>query len=212
MKTNNFLTQQSNQTYYKELLSFIDQQYKTKTIYPNKKDIFNAYNFNQENIKVIIIGQDPYHQYNQANGYAFSCNTNKLPPSLKNIYKELYNDLKIIKTNGNLINWFNQGVILINTILTVEESKPLSHNNNLYDKLFNNFINYINNLDQPIVFLLWGNNAKKYKPLINNKFYILQSSHPSPLSYHKGFYNSKPFSKINNYLKINNIKPIDWSK
>lgn len=199
----------NNSIIINEILSKID--FDNKIIFPNKKDIFNAYKLTPyENIKVVIIGQDPYHNDGQAQGLAFSVPDNfKLPPSLKNIFIELKSDLNIINENGNLEFWAKQGVFLINTILTVEKNKPLSHSKFGWDKLITETIKEINKKDN-VIFLLWGGEAKKYKKYITSNNFIIEDPHPSPLSCYRGFWGSKPFSKINNILDKNNIENINW--
>jgi uracil-DNA glycosylase len=192
-----------------EIISKID--FENKIIYPVKDNIFNAYKLTPyENIKVVIIGQDPYHNEGQAQGLAFSVpNEFKLPPSLRNIYTELSSDLNISNVNGNLEDWAKQGVFLINTILTVEKNTPLAHSKIGWDKFVLDSIKEINKKNN-IIFLLWGGEAKKFKKYISDKNFIIESAHPSPLSCYRGFWGSKPFSKINDILKENKIKLIDW--
>lgn len=192
-----------------EIMSKID--FDNKIIYPEKDNIFNAYKLTPyENIKVVIIGQDPYHNEGQAQGLAFSVPDKfKLPPSLKNIYTELNSDLNISNINGNLEYWAKQGVFLINTILTVEKNTPLSHSKIGWDNFVLDSIKEINKKDK-IIFLLWGGEAKKFKKYISPNNFIIESAHPSPLSCYRGFWGSKPFSKINDILKENEIELIDW--
>lgn len=198
-----------NKEYIDQILSKID--FDKNIIFPKKEDIFNAYKLTPyEDIKVVIIGQDPYHNDGQAQGLAFSVPINfKIPPSLRNIYTELKSDLDIVNVNGDLTNWANEGVFLINTILTVEKNKPLSHVKIGWDKFIIETIKEINKKDK-VIFLLWGGEAKKYKKYINENNFIIESAHPSPLSCYRGFWGSKPFSKINNILKDNKIKTINW--
>ena len=178
--------------------------------------IFNAFKYNDINkIKVVIIGQDPYYNPNQAHGLCFSVQHGiPEPKSLINIYKELYNDLLVNPPmDGNLEGWAEQGVFLLNTILTVEKGKPLSHKNKGWEIFTNRVIEEINNDDSPKVFVLWGNEARKFKYMITNeKHLIIESNHPSPLSAYNGFFGSRPFSKINDFLISNGLEPIDWSK
>ena len=208
------LKDEFNKPYYLNLISFLDKEYMSKTIYPPKKDIYKALNLTSfKDTKVVILGQDPYHEENEAQGLAFSVNENvKIPPSLKNIYKELNNDLNCyIPNNGNLTKWAKQGVLLINDILTVEKHKALSHKDIGWQIFTNKIIQKLNDKNSPIVFILWGNEAiKKEKYLNNPKHLIIKSAHPSPLSANRGFFNSKPFSKTNDFLIKNNLKPIDW--
>lgn len=203
--------------YYIKLEKFLDNEYSLYTIYPKRDDIFNAFKFTDiNNIKVVIIGQDPYHNKNEANGLAFSVNKNiKIPPSLNNIFKEIeieYNSNIYDKYNGDLTYLAKQGVLLINPILTVRENKPLSHDNDIYKNLFIDILYYLNNINKPLVFMLWGNKAKKYKKYLSNKnHFIIETCHPSPLSAYKGhWFNSNMFRKCNEFLKINNLEEIDW--
>ena len=196
-----------------ELEQFISYEYSTHQCFPPKELILHALN-NLNNTKVIIIGQDPYHNHNQAHGLAFSTLDTTIPPSLKNIFKELKNDLNIeIPNHGNLTKWHNQGVLLLNTILTVRKNQPLSHKNKGWEQLTNNIISELSNTKENLVFILWGANAHKTEKLIDtNKHLILKSGHPSPLSANVGkFFNNKHFSKTNQYLIENMITPIDWS-
>ena len=202
--------------YFKELNSFLDKEYSKYTIYPKKEEIFKAFSFfNEKDLKVVIIGQDPYPNKDQANGLAFSVNKGiKLPPSLINIYKEIEIEFNCVMdfNNGDLTYLAKQGVLLLNPILTVKEKEPLSHKNKLYDNLFKDIMKYLDSLDQNIVFLLWGNNAKKYDKLITNKKrLVIKTNHPSPLSANRGgWFNSNCFYNTNKYLENNNILPIYW--
>ena len=185
-----------------------------KKIYPSYENIFRALNLTQfKDVKVVIIGQDPYHGENEANGLAFSISKEvKITPSLRNIFKELKNDLNIDRTNTDLSSWAKQGVLLLNSILTVEKDTPLSHSNIGWQEITNYIIKYISSNKNNVVFILWGNFAKQYKDIIDSsKHLIIESAHPSPLSANRGFFNSKPFSRTNNYLKKNNQSVIDWS-
>lgn len=196
-----------------ELKNFIDTEYSQYQCFPPKHLILHALN-NLNNTKVVIIGQDPYHNDNQAHGLAFSTLDTKIPPSLKNIFKELNTDLNIhIPSHGNLTHWHNQGVLLLNTILTVRKNQPNSHKNKGWEQLTNNIISELNNTKQNLVFILWGSQAHKTEKLIDTtKHLILKSGHPSPLSANQGkWFNNKHFSKTNQYLIDNNITPIDWS-
>lgn len=184
-------------------------------IYPPKEVIFKAIELTTLNsVKVVLLGQDPYHGKGQANGLAFSVNKDvKIPPSLRNIFKELNSDLGIpIPNHGDLTKWSQQGVLLLNCILTVEENKPGSHRGMGWEEYTNEIIKEVSEKKNNIVFILWGKYAQSKIALIDsNKHLILQSPHPSPFSANKGFFNSKPFSKCNQYLKERNIKEIDWS-
>lgn len=210
----NILEDEFNKDYYQTLRNFLITEYKTRTIYPDKYDIFNALHFTSyKDIKVVILGQDPYHGPNQAHGLSFSVNPGiKTPPSLLNIYKELNSDLGCyIPNNGYLKKWADQGVLLLNTALTVRAGQANSHKNIGWEIFTDKIISLINEKEDPVVFLLWGNNAIKKKSLIiNKKHLILTSVHPSPLSASRGFFGSNPFSKINNFLISVNKKPIDW--
>lgn len=184
-----------------------------KIIYPKKENIFRALKLTDYNdVKVVILGQDPYHGENEANGLCFSVNKDvKIPPSLRNIFKELKEDLNIERDNTDLSDWAMQGVLLLNTILTVEKDKPFSHKNLGWNYFTDNIINKINQKKESVIFVLWGNAAREKKKLITNKNHIIiESAHPSPLSYTRGFKNSKPFSKINKILKEQNKKEIKW--
>ena len=196
-----------------ELKNFIDNEYQNHQCFPPKDLILYALT-NLNNTKVIIIGQDPYHNHNQAHGLAFSTLDTKIPPSLKNIFKELNTDLNIqTPSHGNLTHWHTQGVLLLNTILTVRKNEPLSHKNKGWEQYTNNIISELNNTKKNLVFILWGANAHKTEKLIDtNKHLILKSGHPSPLSANQGkWFNNKNFSKTNQYLIENMITPIDWS-
>ncbi|WP_195990319.1 uracil-DNA glycosylase [Clostridium sp. D53t1_180928_C8] len=208
------LENEFSKEYYQTLRQFLIEEYKTKKIYPDKYDIFNALHFTPyKDIKVVILGQDPYHGPGQAHGLSFSVNPGvKTPPSLLNIYKELNSDLDCyIPNNGYLKKWADQGVLLLNTSLTVRAGEANSHKNIGWQVFTDKIISLVNEKDDPVVFLLWGNNAIKKKELITNKKHLILSSvHPSPLSASRGFLGSKPFSKINNFLISVNKDPIDW--
>lgn len=196
------------------VMSKVDKLYTEKDIYPQYENIFRALSLTPFNsVKVVIIGQDPYHGEGEANGLAFSLNEDvKITPSLRNIFKELQNDLNIVRNNKDLSSWAEQGVLLLNSILTVEKDKPLSHKNIGWEDITDNIIKYISDNKKNVVFILWGNNAQKKEKLIDlNKHLVIKSAHPSPLSASRGFFGSKPFSKTNNYLKKNNQSVIDWS-
>lgn len=214
MNWNELFEIESKKEYFKKLMDFIDNEYKTKTIYPKKEDIFKVFELTPlSNVKVVILGQDPYHNKNQATGLAFSVPFGeKIPPSLANIYKEIESDLGILKlNNGDLTSWATQGVFLLNTILTVEENKPLSHKDKGWEIFTDNIIKMINEKQTPVVFILWGAYARAKKSLITNPIHlIIESAHPSPFSARNGFFGSKPFSKTNEFLKKNNIEEIDW--
>jgi uracil-DNA glycosylase len=202
--------------YAKKLNSFLDEEYKNHTIFPPRCLMFNAFNHTDPStIKVVIIGQDPYHEIGQAMGLSFSVPKGiPLPPSLLNIYKEIESDLnkKMDFSNGDLTYLANQGVLLLNARLTVREGEPLSHNIPEYVSFLNDVIEYLNTLNQPIVFMLWGGFAKTFSKSLNNPNHlILTSVHPSPLSANRGgWFGNKHFSKANAYLAKNKIIPIDW--
>ncbi len=199
---------------YQKFWHIIEEEYKNKTIYPPKDYIFNALKLTPyKDVKVVIVGQDPYHGEHEAHGLSFSVQEGiKVPPSLQNIYKELQSDLNIpIRTSGDLTGWARQGVLLLNAVLTVIKDTPASHRNIGWERLTDYIIRLLNEKEQPVVFILWGNFAKAKKELITNpKHYVIMSAHPSPFSANYGFFGSKPFSKTNEFLKKNNIEPINW--
>ena len=201
-------------TGFKKFIKVVNHEYATKTIFPKKGHIFNALKLTPyKNVKVVIVGQDPYHGINEAHGLSFSVQKGiNLPPSLKNIFKEIKDDLGIIEPNcGDLTKWAEEGVLLLNSVLTVEKDKPASHKNLGWERLTDYIIKKVNEKNEPVVFILWGNFARNKKSLINSsKHLIIESAHPSPFSARYGFFGSKPFSKTNEFLKKNNIKPIDW--
>ena len=211
-----YLEEELSQSYMKDLKKkLIECQNKNITVYPEKSKIFNAFHLTPfQKIKVVILGQDPYHGPGQAHGLSFSVPHNiKTPPSLMNIFKELDSDLKveINKTNGNLEHWAKQGVFLLNTTLTVEKSKPMSHKNFGWNIFTDKVIEIINHYRENIVFILWGAHAHSKTHLIDSsKHLILKSVHPSPLSSHRGFFGSRPFSQTNNYLESKEIDRIIW--
>lgn len=211
---NNILGDEFEKEYYTKLHIFLVTEYKTKTIFPNMYDIFNALHYTEyQDVKVVILGQDPYHGPNQAHGLSFSVKPGiPTPPSLKNIFKELHSDLGCyIPNNGYLKSWADQGVLLLNTVLTVQAGNANSHKNKGWEIFTDKVISVLNDRKDPIIFILWGNNAISKKKLITNKqHYILQSAHPSPLSANRGFFGSRPFSKTNEILKQLGKKPIDW--
>jgi uracil-DNA glycosylase len=208
------LAEEFDKEYYQNLRLFLVNEYKNNTIYPNMHDIFNALKFTPyKDVKVVILGQDPYHGPNQAYGLAFSVQKGvKTPPSLVNIYKELNDDLGCyIPNNGYLKSWADQGVLLLNTVLTVRSHEANSHRNMGWEIFTNRIISLLNERQEPIVFILWGSPAIAKKNLItNSNHYIITAPHPSPLSAYRGFFGSKPFSKTNDFLKSINIEPINW--
>ncbi len=200
--------------YYLELRQFLKNEYETQVIYPDMYDIFNALKYTSyKDTKVLILGQDPYHGENQAHGLAFSVKPGvRIPPSLLNMYKELHTDLGcFIPNNGYLVPWAEQGVLLLNTALTVRAHQANSHKGKGWEVFTDNIIKLLNLRDEPVIFILWGNNARSKKKLIDtNKHYIIESAHPSPLSASRGFFGSKPFSKTNDILIKLGIDPINW--
>lgn len=199
---------------FKKFLNVVNNEYKTKEIFPPKNYVFNALKLTPySKVKVVIMGQDPYHGVGEAHGLSFSVQDGiKIPPSLKNIYKELNDDLGIQAPNsGNLTKWAEQGVLLLNAVLTVEKDKPASHKDLGWEKLTDYIIKEINLKEEPVVFILWGKFAKEKKKYITNpKHFIIETAHPSPFSASYGFFGSKPFSKTNDFLKSKGIDPIDW--
>lgn len=199
---------------FKKFYKIIENEYNTKTIFPPKDYIFNALKLTPySNTKVVIVGQDPYHGVGEAHGLSFSVQEGiKIPPSLQNIYKELKDDLNIpIHNKGDLTKWGKEGVLMLNAVLTVEKDKPASHRNLGWELLTDYIIKILNQKEEPVVFILWGNFAKeKTKFITNPNHFIITSPHPSPFSARNGFFGSKPFSKTNNFLKSKNLKEIDW--
>lgn len=199
--------------YFKNLLNYINEEYNNKTVYPLKENIFKALEYTDYNdIKVVILGQDPYHGEGEAQGLSFSIpNDIRITPSLRNIFKELKNDLNIERTNTDLSDWAKQGILLLNAILTVCKDTPLSHKDKGWETFTDEIIKKINEREDPVIFILWGNYAGSKKKLITNKnHYIIESAHPSPLSASRGFFDSKPFSKTNNILISINKESIRW--
>lgn len=200
--------------YYLKLREFLKAEYSTRRIYPNMYDIFNSLKFTSySDVKAVIIGQDPYHGAGQAHGLCFSVQKGTaIPPSLQNIYKEIYSDLGIPPANhGYLKKWADSGVLLMNTVLTVREGQANSHRGMGWEIFTDRVIELLNQRDKPIVFLLWGGNAKQKMRLITNPNHlILQAAHPSPLSAYNGFFGCRHFSKANEFLTANGMEPIDW--
>ncbi|KGL40866.1 uracil-DNA glycosylase [Listeria newyorkensis] len=200
--------------YYLKLRAFLKVEYGNQKVYPDMYDIFNALKYTAyQDVKVVILGQDPYHGAGQAHGMSFSVKLGvKTPPSLVNMYKELADDLGlVIPNNGYLLPWAEQGVLLLNTVLTVREGKPNSHANQGWEKLTDTIISLLGQKTEPVVFLLWGNNAKSKQPLLRNPNHlILTSVHPSPLSANRGFMGCRHFSKANHYLTQSGVAPINW--
>lgn len=208
------LDREKEKEYFKELTKFIDAEYATKTIFPPRECVMNSMKYTPyKNVKVVIVGQDPYHGVGEAHGLSFSVNVGiKVPPSLQNIYKELHRDLGCyIPNNGFLLKWAKEGVLLLNSVLTVEKDKAGSHRGKGWEIFTNEIIKALNEKDTPVVFLLWGNYAKEKKSLITNpRHLILESSHPSPFSVRNGFDGCSHFSKTNEFLKQNGLEQVDW--
>lgn len=201
--------------YYLQLRQFLIEEYKTCKIYPAADDVFNAFHFTPLNkVKVLLIGQDPYHNENQAIGTSFAvpASQKNIPPSLVNIYKELHDDLGCnIPNNGYIKKWANQGVLLLNTVLTVRAHQANSHKGQGWEQFTDEVIRTVNEQDRPIVYFLWGRPAQaKKKMLTNPKHLILEAPHPSPLSSYRGFFGCKHFSQANEFLEENGVEPIDW--
>jgi len=209
-----FLDKEIKSEEYNKLVTFIQNEYKSKTIYPPVDDLFRVFDLIEpKKVKVVIIGQDPYHGNKQANGLAFSVSkTVKIPPSLRNIYKELVTDIDCkIPANGDLTSWALQGVLLINSVLSVIDSQPNSHKNIGWETFTDTVIKKLSSKYEHIVFILWGASSQKKSVFIDEtKHLVLKSAHPSPLSSYRGFFGSKPFSKANEYLKSHNKKEIKW--
>lgn len=209
----NILKEEINKPYFKELIRFLNEESKVKTIFPHKTNLFRALKLTDYNdVKVVILGQDPYFNDGEANGLCFSVNDGiRIPPSLRNIFKELKEDLNIDRTNTDLSDWAKQGILLLNTVLTVEKGKAFSHRNKGWETFTDKIIEKLNDKEDPIVFILWGSPARSKKVLITNKKHmIVESTHPSPFAYFHGFQGSKPFSKTNNLLKSVNKQEINW--
>lgn len=200
--------------YYKELFTFVNEEYRTRQIFPPADDIFNALHLTPlSEVKVVILGQDPYHNDHQAHGLSFSVLPNvEAPPSLQNIYKELESDLGCyIPNNGFLEKWAKQGVLLLNTVLTVRAHNPASHQNKGWENFTDAIISAVNAKNSPVVYMLWGSPARKKKIMLNNSNHlILEAPHPSPLSAYRGFFGCKHFSKANDFLISKGLEPIDW--
>ena len=202
--------------YYQDLRKFLIKEYKTQTIYPDMYDIFNAMKYTSyEDVKVVILGQDPYHEPNQAHGLSFSVKKGvEPPPSLKNIFKEINDELGIDNSgkHGELTNWAKSGVLLLNTVLTVRRGMANSHKDKGWEKFTDSVISLLNERDKPVVFLLWGNNAKAKRKLITGKQHlVLASAHPSPLSAYHGFFGCGHFAEANRFLEANGMEPVNWS-
>ncbi|WP_042225352.1 uracil-DNA glycosylase [Oceanobacillus manasiensis] len=209
------LQDEFSKEYYQELRTILKEEYAKHIVYPDKEDIFNALHFTPyEKVKVVILGQDPYHGPNQAHGLSFSVNPQvSVPPSLRNIFKELQDDLDVpIPNHGYLIDWAEQGVLLLNNVLTVRKGEAHSHRGMGWERFTNRVIEILNNKETPVVYILWGSAAQKKESLIDtNRHYIIKGPHPSPLSAYRGFFGSKPFSRTSEILEKHGIKGIDWS-
>ncbi len=213
-KWDEILKKEYEKEYFYKLLKTLQYEYRDKTIFPPKKDVFKALRLTDYNdIKIVIIGQDPYHGTGEAEGLSFSVQEGiRKPPSLKNIFKELYDDLGYKEPeSGSLVKWAKEGVLMLNAILTVEKDKPLSHKKLGWEQFTDEIIRKINEKKEPVVFILWGNFARSKKELITNpNHYIIESPHPSPFSARYGFFGSKPFSKANNFLISKKISPVNF--
>ena len=208
------LEEEYKKEYFRNLVNFVNEVYNKEVVFPPKSEILRALSLTSyKDTKVVILGQDPYHGIGEANGLSFSVNDGvKLPPSLKNIFKELYDDLGISISSGDLSSWAKEGVLLLNTVLTVKKDTPASHKDKGWEIFTDSIIRKLNEKEEPIVFILWGNFAKSKSVFITNpKHLVISSSHPSPFSCRYGFFGSKPFSRTNNFLISNGIKHINWS-
>lgn len=208
------LKEEFTKPYFTKLQLFIDKEYKEKTVYPEKDSIFNALNYTDyDNVKIVLLGQDPYHGAGQAHGLSFSVKPGvKIPPSLRNMFKELQADLGCtIPEHGYLKKWADQGVLLLNTVLTVREGEAHSHKGKGWEQFTDKVITLINQREKPVIFVLWGKPAQsKLKWIDDSRHVVLTAAHPSPLSASRGFFGSRPFSQINEHLRANGEKEIDW--
>lgn len=209
------LKDEFNKPYYRDLYRFVKEEYSTKVVYPPADDIFNALHLTPlKDVKVLILGQDPYHNEHQAHGLSFSVlpDQKDIPPSLQNIYKELQEDLGCyIPNNGYLKKWADQGVLMLNTVLTVRAHEPNSHQGRGWENFTDAIIQAVNQKDEPVVYMLWGKPAQSKIPMLTNpKHLILKAPHPSPLSAYRGFFGCRHFSKCNEFLLQNGLEPIDW--
>ena len=213
---NEILAEEMQKDYYQELQAFVQKRRAEVRVFPEEKNVFNALELTPfESVKVVILGQDPYHGFGQAHGLSFSVQKGiPLPPSLRNIYKELQEDIGgDLPTEGDLSHWAKQGVLLLNTVLTVEEGNANSHKGMGWERLTNRLIESLNELNHPVIFILWGKPAQDKEKLITNPSHvILKSPHPSPLSAYRGFFGSKPFSRINDILIQQGQIPIRWTE
>lgn len=210
----NFLNDEFKKEYYLKLREFLKREYATRTIYPDMYDIYNALHYTSyENTKVVILGQDPYHGPNQAHGLSFSVQKGvAIPPSLQNIYRELQDDLGFAPpSHGYLKKWADEGVLLLNTVLTVRERQPASHRGQGWEQFTDKVIQTVNEKTEPVVFILWGRHAQAKEALLtNDRHLVIKSPHPSPFSANRGFFGSRPFSRANAFLQANGRTPIDW--
>ncbi len=209
-----YLSSEYEKPYFTNLLSTLDNEYENYTVYPPKSQLFAALDYvSYDNVKVVILGQDPYHGAGQANGMAFAVNDGiPLPPSLVNIYKEIEDDIGCKpQQSGTLIGWAKQGVLLLNTVLSVRAGSPLSHSHLGWQKFTDSIITCLNKRENPVIYILWGAGAIAKKSIISPRCHIISSPHPSPLSAYRGFFGSKPFSKANDYLVSHGMAPIDWT-
>lgn len=207
------LSEEYEKEYFLRIKDVVREEYKKKKIFPPSDRVFYAFRkTSYKDTRVVILGQDPYHGLGEANGLCFSVNRGiKMPPSLRNIYKELYSDLGIERTDTDLSDWAESGVLLLNSVLTVEKDKPASHKAVGWEEFTDNVIKKLNEKEEPVVFILWGNFAKgKMKYITNSKHLIISSAHPSPFSVNYGFFGSRPFSKTNAFLRNNGLKEIEW--
>lgn len=209
------LKDEFNKPYYRDLYRFVKEEYSTKVVYPPADDIFNALHLTPlKDVKVLILGQDPYHNEHQAHGLSFSVlpDQKDIPPSLQNIYKELQEDLGCyIPNNGYLKKWADQGVLMLNTVLTVRAHEANSHQGRGWEKFTDAIIQAVNQKDEPVVYMLWGRPAQSKIPMLTNpKHLILKAPHPSPLSAYRGFFGCRHFSRCNEFLSQNGLEPIDW--
>lgn len=208
------LQEEFEKPYYESLREFLKEEYRTHVVYPKSEEIFNALHYTDyDDVKVVILGQDPYHGPNQAQGLSFSVNPGvRIPPSLKNMFKELHDDLGChIPNHGSLVKWAEQGVLLLNAVLTVRQGEPNSHKGKGWETFTDRVIKLLNEREKPVVFVLWGKHAQAKVPLItNSRHYIIEAPHPSPFSANRGFFGSKPFSKVNAFLRSIHETEIDW--
>lgn len=209
----NVLREGMDKPYFRKLMLDLDQAYEKEKVFPDKQEIFRAFQLTPyDSVKVLILGQDPYHENGQAEGLAFSVKKGvKIPPSLRNIFKELESDLGIDKPDhGSLVSWAKEGVLLLNTVLTVREGEANSHAKIGWKSFTDEVIKKLGDREEPVVFILWGNQAKEKEKFIASHHRIISSAHPSPLSASRGFFGSKPFSKANGYLMVMGKEPVEW--